>query len=113
MANLVSHTPYEQKNWLRLQDKYALSDVSQNPAEKLDDSGIQKHLADGQQVAIARRQADRADRPADDLLDQARQVWGGAGPVSVSALQRGLGVGYGRAIELADRLEREGKSRPA
>lgn len=59
MTDLVSHTPYEQKNWLRLKDKYALSDVSQNPSEKADDTGLQYSLTQGKKIVAARRERQR------------------------------------------------------
>lgn len=55
MTNLISHTPFEQENWFRLEHKYALSDVSQNPAEKADDSGLQWHIAQAQAAGTRRR----------------------------------------------------------
>jgi hypothetical protein len=44
MTNIVSRTPHEAAKLFRLKNKYALADVFQNPAENMDDSGLQKHI---------------------------------------------------------------------
>lgn len=62
MANIVSRTPHEMVKWMRLKNKYALSDVFQNPAENMDDSGLQRHINNHRTRIALGRMARRVGR---------------------------------------------------
>jgi S-DNA-T family DNA segregation ATPase FtsK/SpoIIIE len=49
----------------------------------------------------------------DEIYDQALDVVGRLERVSISLLQRKMGVGYNRAADLIERMEREGVVGPA
>lgn len=67
MTNIISNTPHEAAKRFRLANKYALADVFQNPAENMDDSGLQKHINDARERialgAVGRRMRRRAAPP--------------------------------------------------
>lgn len=114
VVNLVSDTPHEIKNVARLENKYGLADMTQNPSENLNESGLQLQVNAGR-VGTAMQQAQRlgqAPRPKRDLLAEARQLKPGrSGRYGAVQLQRKLGLGFVQAQRLADQanaaLERE------
>jgi S-DNA-T family DNA segregation ATPase FtsK/SpoIIIE len=59
------------------------------------------------------REGGGADDVPDEIYDQALEVVGRLERVSISLLQRKMGVGYNRAADLIERMEREGVVGPA
>jgi len=111
VVNLVSDTPHEIKNVARLENKYGLADMTQNPSENLNESGLQLRI-NATRVGTALQESQRlahTPRPARDLLAEARQlpVSRRTGHVGAVAIQRKLGLGFAQANRLATQLRAE------
>ena len=99
--------PPEAMKPVRLQGAYVSDDEMEALVAHWSAQGRPRYSqADVDQVTALAQSAD--DETDDELVERAHELADTVGRVSVSLLQRRLGIGKARAAKLVDRLEREG-----